>query len=395
MTSRRDTLRTLAAGVGTLLAPSAFTKENSPTALKDIASLKGLRFGNAMGLLGDERRARRFGDPAYRALMARECNMFVAENETKWQAFEPRPGVFNTAPADELLAWARKESMAIRGHTVMWQSPQWMPAWVNQLDLGAQPGDRAARILAERVKSMCQHLGSDVVSYDVINEAVAPQDGKLIDNVLSKHLGVVGQIDMAFRLTRAQAPNAELVYNDYMGPSKDSGKHRAGVLKLLAELKKRGTPIDSLGLQSHLGIHDSMTGSGGVEVAREWRAFLDEVVGMGYGLVVTELDVSDKGLPADIATRDAATAELARNYLELTLSYPVCRDLLVWGLADHVSWLQDWKDAKRPDGLAQRPTPYDSALRAKPMRAAIADVLRSIPERAPSARATAAPSRQT
>jgi endo-1,4-beta-xylanase len=200
--------------------------------------------------------------------------------------------------------------------------------------------------------------------------------------VFSKRLGAIEQIDLAFRLTREYAPNAQLVYNDYMGPSSGNATHRAGVLKLLAELRKRGTPIDALGLQSHIGIHDAMTASAaGRQAEREWRSFLDEVTGMGYDLLVSEFDVSDKGMPQSIATRDAATAALARDYLELTLSYPNCRDFLLWGLSDNVSWLQEWKDAKRPDGLPQRPTPWDSRLRPKPMRATIAQVLRDIPMR--------------
>ena len=380
MISRRDTLKII--GAGAMLAPVALAAKNDgPEPLKNLAQAKGMRFGNAIGLLGDETRRQRFQDPAYRALMARECNMIVAENETKWQAVQPRPGVFDFAAADELFAWARKERMFIRGHTMMWQSPKWLPDWVNQLDLGAQPATRAESVLREHIKTVCGHLGKDVISYDVINEAVSPSDGKLIENVLSKHLGAAGQIDLAFRLTREYAPNAQLVYNDYMGASNGSAKHRAGVLKLLVELKSRGTPINALGLQSHIGMHDGMSGSAGKQVERDWRAFLDEVTAMGFDLLVTEFDVSDKGMPGNIATRDRATAALARDYLDVTLSYPGCRDFLLWGMADHVSWLQDWSDAKRPDGLPQRPTPYDSRLRAKPMRATIAQVMRSMPMR--------------
>jgi endo-1,4-beta-xylanase len=382
MISRRDTLKLIGAGAGAVLAPGALAANHSGAEpLKNIAGAKGMRFGNAIGLLGDDTRRQRFQDPAYRALMARECNMIVAENETKWQAVEPQRGVVDFAAAQEMFAWARKEGMFIRGHTMMWQSPKWLPDWVNQLDLGSQPATQVESVLREHIKTVCAHLGKDVISYDVINEAVSPSDGKLIDNVLSKHLGAARQIDLAFLLTREYAPNAQLVYNDYMGPSSGNATHRAGVLKLLGELRRLGTPIDALGLQSHIGIHDGMSGNAGRQVERDWRKFLDEVTGMGYGLLVSEFDVSDKGMPAAIAERDAATAALARDYLDVTLSYPTCCDFLLWGLADHVSWLQDWQDAKRPDGLAQRPTPYDSRLRAKPMRATIAAAMRAMPMR--------------
>ena len=79
--------------------------------------------------------------------------------------------------------------------------------------------------------------------------------------------------------------------------------------------------------------------------------------------------------------RSAGVAAIARDYLDLTLSYPRCRDFLLWGMADHVSWLQHWPDARRADGLPQRPTPYDSDLRAKQLRETIAYAFKVMPPR--------------
>ena len=382
MTTRRGTLQMMGMAAAAILAPIASARDVQPEPLKDIARRKGMRFGNAMGMLTDEQRKQRFYNPAYRALMARECNMLVPENEMKWQALQKAPGPHDFKPVDEMFAWAKKEGMAIRGHTLLWQSPKWLPAWVNQLDFAGQPAGAAEKLLREHIQAVCTHFGKDVFSYDVINEAVDPKDGKLIGNVFSARMGALEQIDQAFRLAHEYAPHAQLVYNDYMGPALNNARHRAGVLKLLGDLKARGTPVNALGLQSHIGADDAMGGTGkGKQTERAWRSFLDEVTGMGYELLITEFDVNDRALPADVAQRDAATAALARDYLDVTLSYPTCRDLLLWGMADHVNWLQEWKDARRADGLAQRPTPYDSELRAKPMREVIAKAMRDMPNR--------------
>ncbi|MEO7578424.1 MAG: endo-1,4-beta-xylanase [Massilia sp.] len=373
MPNRRTLLQMLGASAGAcILAPSALAA-SAPEPLKNLAKKKGMRFGNAIGMGPGS-----FADPAYRQLMARECNLIVAENETKWQALQPRPGPHQFGQADEMFAWARKEGMQLRGHCLVWQSPKWLPAWVNAADFGAQPVQTAERLLSEHIKAVCTHFGADVISYDVVNEAVSPDNGALIDNVFSERLGALEEIDLAFRLARQQAPNAQLVYNDYMGPGPGSARHRAGVLKLLHALRARGTPIDALGLQSHVGddLPASSTGAGS-----EWRKFLDEVTGMGYDLLITEFDVNDRKLPADFAQRDAGVAAIARDYLDLTLSYPVCRDFLLWGMADHVNWLQTWKEAARSDGAAQRPAPYDSKLRAKPLRETIAKALSDMPPR--------------
>ena len=114
----------------------------------------------------------------------------------------------------------------------------------------------------------------------------------------------------------------------------------------------------------------------------EWRRFLDEVSALGLQLLITEFDVNDRHLPADIATRDAAVAAAARDYLDLTFSYPNLGDFLFWGLIDADSWLQNWPGLARDDGTPMRPAPYDNRYQAKRLREAAADAMRAMPPRA-------------
>jgi endo-1,4-beta-xylanase len=375
MTTRRTMLHALA---GAALLPAgfkAFAATAADEPLKDIASRKGLRFGTAVGSGKNQ-----FGDPAYRALVERECNIIVAENEMKWQGLEPARDALRFGPADAMLAWASDKGMAMRGHNLFWQAEKWLPGWVAKEDFGASPAQGAERLMRKHVKIVCEHYGKAIGSWDVVNEAVDPADGKLRQNALTRPLGAIEQIDLAFRLAHEYAPHAQLVYNDYMRGDAGSTKHRAGVLAMLAELKKRGTPIHALGLQSHIGSWDENADRGKQDLI-EWRRFLDEVTGMGYDLLITEFDVNDRRLPAEIAKRDAGVAAAARDYLELTLSYPGLRDFLLWGMADHINWLQTWDEAPRKDKLPMRPCPYDAQLRAKPLRLAIADAMRGMPPR--------------
>jgi len=381
MTTRRTLLRALA---GATLLPTglqafaASTAGGADEALKDIAKRKGLRFGTAVGSGKNQ-----FGDPAYRALVERECNIIVAENEMKWQALEPARDAMRFGPADAMLAWASDKGMAMRGHNLFWQAEKWLPAWIAKEDFGSEPRRGAERLMRKHVQTVCAHYGTRIQSWDVVNEAVDPADGKLRQNALTRPFGAAGeieQIDLAFRLAREYAPHAQLVYNDYMRGDTGSAKHRAGVLAMLAELKRRGSPVHALGLQSHIGSWDE-SADRGKEDLLQWRRFLDEVTGMGYDLLITEFDVNDRRLPADIAQRDLGVAAAARDYLDLTLSYPRLRDFLLWGMADHISWLQTWDEAPRTDKLPMRPCPYDAQLRAKPLRQAIADAMRSMPAR--------------
>jgi endo-1,4-beta-xylanase len=343
-----------------------------PEPLKVLGKRKGINIGNAIG-------GRYFRDPAYKALMARECNMLVAENEGKWQGLEPRQGQYNFGPADAMYAWAKEQGMLVRGHNLVWQEAKWLPKWVNEYDFGAQPGKAAEALLRKHIIAVCDHFGDAIHSYDVVNEAVDPKTGDLRSNVFTERMGAVEQIDLSFRLAAERAPKAQLVYNDYMREDAGSARHRAGVLKLLHELKSRGTPVHALGLQSHIGSWDESSNANGQQ---EWRKFLDEVTGMGLDLLITEFDVNDRKLPADVKVRDAGVAAMAKDYLDVTLSYRQCRDFLMWGMADHTSWLQTWHEAPRTDGQKTRPTPFDDQLRAKPLRDAIAAAINAAPNRA-------------
>jgi endo-1,4-beta-xylanase len=159
-----------------------------------------------------------------------------------------------------------------------------------------------------------------------------------------------------------------------MREDRGSARHRAGVLKLLHDLKARGTPVHALGLQSHIGSWDESSNANGQQ---EWRKFLDEVTGMGLDLLITEFDVNDRKLPADIKVRDAGVAAMAKDYLDVTFSYRQCRDFLMWGMADHTSWLQGWHEAPRTDG--RKPARPRSTTNCAPSRCATRLRLQSTP----------------
>jgi len=367
---RRRTLQLLASAACTAALPCFV--QAAEESLKSLAAAKGMRFGNALGT-GQK-------DPVFLALMAKECNLIVAENATKWRQLEEHPGQIDFSAADRMFGWARSQGMSVRGHTLLWQVPRFLPDWVNQYDFGAEPRASAERLLGNHIAAVCGHFGDMVSSWDVVNEAIDPETGAPRANVFTERLGAVEQIDLCFRLAREHAPHAQLVYNDFAGWEGWSAKHRDGVLKLLHALKSRGTPIDALGLQSHIRVPDGSRST--KPHMREWRAFLDEVTGMGLDLVITEFDVNDARLPGSIAERDAGVAAIAREYLDFTLSYPQVRDMLLWGMLDNWSWLQKWEKTPRADGQPLRPCPYDAQMKPKALREAIAASLRHMPKRA-------------
>lgn len=334
------------------------------------------RFGStfAWGAAGSDTGS--FANPSYARLLERDCAILVPENELKWQTIRPAADQYNFIKFDAMVAYAERQGFALRGHTLLWHRPKWFPDWLNGYDFGPRPATEAARIVAAHIDSVTRRYRGKITSYDVVNEAVDPATGALVETVLSSAMGGVEPVlDLAFRTARVAAPDTQLVYNDYMSWEPGNEMHRRGVLRLLEGFRAQGVPVDALGIQSHIEMKtlDPVTGIGPYQGA-DWRRFLDEITGMGYDLVVTEFDVRDKVLPADIAIRDQGVADYTRAYFETMLDFPQLRDILAWGMTSRYSWLQSFDP--RADGLPQRCCPYDARFQQLPMRAVLLDLFK-------------------
>lgn len=372
--SRRDWMGV--AGAAALCAPAfARAAEAFPRpGLDELARRKGLRFGTAVG-------GRTLADPRYRALILAECGVIVPENELKWYVVRARPGVFDFSGADRLADFARAHRLQMRGHTLLWHHMRWFPPWLATYDFGARPAAEAERLIVQHIDTLVGRYGGLIHSWDVVNETIDGATGQPRETVFTRALGdPLAPVDLAFRTARAAAPHAQLVYNDYMSWEAGHEAHRAGVLRLLEGFRKRGVPVDALGVQSHIGTDNNQPTPGfDTRQERAWRRFLDEVTAMGYDLLITEFDVHDNGLPGDVAARDAGVASFAKDYLDLMMGYRQLQQVLAWGMVDKYNWLQGrWA---RPDGRPKRPTLYDDDYRPKPLRAAVAAAFRGAPRR--------------
>lgn len=395
--SRRQVLATGVAAAGSFAMPGALAATlkagTAPGTLNAIAKTRGLMFGSSIGdvatpgeiallppeVLAKPRRAASLADAKLRALTAEQCGIIVPENELKWYALRPDASRYDWTGADRIVGFAQKNGLLVRGHNLVWNAPTWTPKWLKDYDFGTRPASEAEKLLRDHIIKVCKRYGSKIFSYDVVNETINSKTGALEDTPFSKYLGW-NVLDIAFHTARECAPHAELVYNDYPSWGPD-GTHRAGIIKLLDYAKKKSLPLDALGVQSHIGFPNTGDNAGKVRDEAAWRQFLDDVTGEGYGLLITEFDINDKSAPSDVAARDRSVADLGRAWLDIMLAYPALRYVMMWGMVDKYSWLQEF--IPRADGLAQRCAPYDDAYQPKPLRDAIAAGLAAAPVRPP------------
>ena len=351
------------------MPPANLSAKLPETSLSALAKSKGVKFGTAIGTSA-------LADAEYLKIIKAECDVLVAENEHKLYTIMGQPGPYRYERGDELVNWGRAQNMDFRGHVLLWNRMEFTPNWLSEKDFGGRSGMES--FLDDYIKSLINQYKDDIYSWDVVNETINPETGEMRDTIFVKYAGEE-VVDFAFQKAKEYAPSTELVYNDYMIWEAGNEKHRYGVLKLLEGFRKRGTPIDTFGVQGHLGTRTGTANRYPDPQAKEWRAFLDEIVGMGYKLIVSEFDVNDTGLPADIERRDQEVAAYGKAFLDMMLSYKELNAVLAWGLCDRHTWLQSWWPRK--DKVVKRPTLYDINYQPKPLREAVANAFKNAPVR--------------
>ena len=339
------------------------------TSLAEKAEAKGLYYGSAV------LRHHLISDSHYADYIIQTCKMIVPEWELKWSAgsrpLRPTPYTFDFTAADAIASFASNHKLLLRGHTLVWHLslPNWFSETVNS--------QNAEAYLNNHIQTVVEHYAGRMHSWDVVNEAIEPQDGLsegLRKTPCLKFLGA-DYIKLAFQAAAEADPKALLVYNDY-GLEYDTPKHdakRAAVLKLLERLKTQGVPIHAFGMQSHLDGSETHLN------LKKLRQFLADVASLGLKILVTELDVIDKNLSADITVRDHMVAAAYEDYLNVVLDEPAVIALLTWGLSDRYTWLSEFEP--RPDGLPVRPLLLDANLNRKLAWNAMARAFDNAPNR--------------
>ena len=365
---RRNVLLGLGALAGTVAIGSANTKSRSQvqslnrrnfsvignTSLRERAKAKGLIYG-AFTEAGYKELA---ANQQLRSCFIKQCSLIVAG--VYMSGVRPSATDFDLTEADSFAQFASDHRMLFRGHPLIWHDliPQWLTDKFNNPNTTSK---EIENILINHVSTIVRRYAGRTHSWDVVNEAVYPGDGRadgLRNKPWLKFLGP-DYIELAFRVAAEADPNAMLVYNEcgleYDSPSNNEAPRNA-VLKLLERLKSRGTPIHGLGLQSHL-VNDKTNFN-----PTKLRKFLADVASLGLKILITELDVTDRDLPVDIDVRDRMVAGIYEDYLSVVLDEPAVIAVITWGLTDRYTWLNS---EPRRDHAPLRPLPLDSNLKQK------------------------------
>lgn len=329
--------------------------------LGELAARAGLQFGASIA-------GEALSDAGYRRLYLEHARILTSDLALKFAILRPDRGAPRYEDADALVAFAAANKMPFRGHCLIWNESN--PDWIKSLGKAEM-----AELLDRHVDATVRRYKGRVHSWDVVNEPFWPDHGApggYRNGPWHNALGP-GYIARALRIAAAADPSAKLVVNEAFTERGDALglAARAGMLRLIDDLRKQDVPLHAIGLEAHLQPQFKSDDDGFVR-------FLKEIAGRGLDIYLTELDIDDASLPRDIGLRDKVAAARVGAFLQRALSVPAVKVLECWQLSDRYSWYADPSMLRaRAAGDLPRPLPFDRYFTRKPMYDAIANALRA------------------
>jgi len=354
--------------------------------LREAARGSGLLIGTAV-------RPAQLSEAGYASTLAREFNMVEPEDALKWEVVHPERQSFDFSQADQIVDFATRHGMKVRGHTLVWhrQNPKWLTE-------GKYTSGELAEILEKHIRTVVGHYRGKIFAWDVVNEAFDElQPGELRSTIWRDQPGVglagdaassivenkeprassnlgrselaarssqqsYSYIEQCFRWAHEADPQALLFYNEaeaeVVNPKSDA------IYAMVRDFRQRGVPVDGVGFQMHIAnLHADVA-----SISSNIKRF----TALGVQVHITEMDVA---LPVD-SNGNARPEDLQRQadiYREIAsacLSHSGCTAIQTWGFTDKYSWIGS--HSKKTQGAA---LPFDRNYRAKPAYEALRKAL--------------------
>lgn len=321
-------------------------------------------------------------DEEYAALVAEQAAIVFTEDDLLWWRLKPTPdSPLDFQYADRFFDFAEANGQLVLGAHLVWDEG-FGEEWTED-DLWGLDAEVATTLLYGTVEEIVTRYRGRAAAWIVVNEVIDAHeaDGIRRDYPWYETIGP-SFIAESFRIAHEADPDATLVLNEF-GFETDSewdaaADRRKNALQVLDMLLAEGAPVHAFGVQAHLSAANFAENFD----ADAYTKFLADLASRGVRIIISELDVLDDDLPADIAERDQAIADATQLYLDTALQEPAVASVITFGLSDRYTWLQE--DYPREDGEARRPLPFDDeSLAPKPMFDALYESLEAAPDREP------------
>ncbi len=282
-------------------------------------------------------------------IICKHFSTVTCENEMKYASVCNENGQYDLSKADQMYAFAMKNGIEMRGHTLMWHNQNHAPVFAGMTK------EQILERVTEHMNLMNRHF-PDLSCWDVINEVVSDSPDEFLRDTVFKQKFGDDYVRFFYGLARQTMPGKRLVLNDY---NEFIPHKRAHILQLAKSMKEEGV-IDALGLQAHIRPK--------LITIDDLKRTFDDYATAGLPLQITELDIGlpdmDDPTPVDQISREEHEkhAEFYGRYFALLREYSeLIESVTLWGVSDDMTWLNYFR-CRRPCtallfGRDHQPTP--------------------------------------
>eukprot|EP01018_Ginkgo_biloba_P014946 Gb_02219 [translate_table: standard] len=255
------------------------------------------------------------GNVAYQKWFVKRFNVATFENELKWYSTEPQQGKVSYRDADALLAFCKENNVAMRGHNIFWEDPNYTPQWVRNL----RGVEELKAAVESRIRSVVGRYAGEFLNWDVSNELLHFSwfEDKLGPNASSYFFQIARQLD----------PGTPLFLNDYntIENCNDFKVIADAYLQKLQEIQtyydnnNNNNNIDDR-LMEGIGLEGHFTAKPNIPLV---RSILDKLGSTRLPIWLTEVDIMNS---MDQKTQAIFLEEILRE----AFSHPSVDGIVLW-----------------------------------------------------------------
>jgi endo-1,4-beta-xylanase len=249
----------------------------------------------------------------YDEIVSRYFTAVVAENAHKWGAMEkldgPRPD--REAQALFMHDWAIERGLTMRGHTIFWGIPRWLPAW--QRELAQQPPDVIEARMKQRLHRVLDLFRGRIDEWDLNNEMMH-------GDIFREGMGLPNGAAY-FHWAHAADPDVRFYVNEF-GVLQGNAVDR--YVRHIRELLDHGAKVGGIGDQAH--FHKPVPSN-----EHLW-GILDKLGQFGLPVKITEFDLGYPGMTEE------EHAEQLRRFYRVCFAHPAVEGIYMWGFYEGAHW---------------------------------------------------------
>lgn len=267
----------------------------------------------------------------------------------KFDHIHPHNDEYDFSRADSLYAFAQRNKLKFRGHTLVWgnRNPYWL-FWDAKGNLIHR------KLLDERlkdhIKTVVGRYKKGIYAWDVVNEAIYDNDKEWLKNNTWYKIMGADYIYNAFRYAHEADSTALLFYNDYNAEFPDKRKR---IVKLIHMMKEKNVPVHGMGIQGHWTT-DNLNFDNLEEA-------IDAYSSLGLTVQITELNIEDAKNPGSV---NPSSLKIIANTYHKLFKVLIKHKHQISGVTFWQSELSQYKYYPLFDSLFQPTIVYQSFINA-------------------------------